>query len=69
MNTSEQFVDSHKVTEKKAELLYLQAPISNSAVILIALLCFFFLNEYAQLSALIVWTLMLLIIACYRLFL
>jgi len=69
LNTSEQFVDSHKITEKKAELLYLQAPVSNGAVLLITLLYFFLLKDYSQLSALIIWSLMLSIIACYRLFL
>lgn len=69
MNISEKSVDSHKITEKKAELLYSQTPISNGAVLLIALLYFFFLKNYSELFVPVIWSFMLSIIACYRLFL
>ncbi|MCU7956378.1 MAG: hypothetical protein KZQ67_07060, partial [gamma proteobacterium symbiont of Bathyaustriella thionipta] len=68
-DTAEQLIDKHKITEKKAAILYLQAPVSNSAMILIALLFFFFLNEYSESYIHTIWSLLLSGIACFRLFL
>lgn len=68
MNTSEQLVDTQKITEKKADILFLQAPVSNGAVLLIALLYFFLLQNYSQ-SAHIIWLFILSTAAFYRLYL
>ncbi|MDX2506135.1 MAG: sensor domain-containing diguanylate cyclase [Gammaproteobacteria bacterium] len=68
-NTSEQFIDPQKIIEKKAHILYLQAPISNGTIFLIALIFVILLQEYFQPAIIITWAAMMSLLASYRLFL
>ncbi len=56
-------------TEKIAELLYLQAPISNSAILAVALLYYLILRDYLPVSLQFVWPSLMLFSAVIRLLL
>ncbi|MDX2507289.1 MAG: ATP-binding protein [Gammaproteobacteria bacterium] len=60
---------SSYVTEEQVRLLYMQAPISNSVAIIIALLYYFLLQPRIDSRLLLFWLLMLLMTASYRMYL
>ena len=68
-NIPETSVDSNKTVEKIAETLYLQAPVSNGAIFVIAFLCFFLLESYSNSILHFGWSFLMVIVASYRLFL
>lgn len=68
-NITEKTVDSNKTLEKITDLLYLQAPVSNATIIFLALLSFFILERYSDSALHIIWPLMMIVMALYRLFL
>jgi len=59
---------SFKRTEQ-VRLLYMQALVSNSVIILISILYYFLLRSHLHSSLLLIWLVLLLIISSYRLFL
>ncbi len=57
--------------EKKelVRLLYMQAPVSNCAIIVISILYYFLLRSSLNTNLLLIWMLLLLAISSYRLYL
>jgi hypothetical protein len=66
-NPPELLVDNKKVTKNKADVLYLQARISNISIILGALLFYFFLGNYSESIINIAWSSTMIVVALYRL--
>ncbi|GEM_PF-3501213 len=58
-----------QITEKIAELLYLQAPVSNSAILVVALLYYFILRDYLPADLHFIWPLLMSFTAGIRLLL
>ncbi len=52
-----------QITEKIAELLYLQAPVSNSAILVVALLYYFILHDYLPAGLHFIWPFLMLFAA------
>lgn len=66
---SEKSVNPKDVTDKQVELLFTQAPISNTTIYIIALLFFFLLQNYSETITHILWPVLMACVASYRLFL
>ena len=60
-------IQNKRLTEKIADLLYLQAPVSNGAILGVILLYFFFLRHYSKPELQFVWPALMLLSACVRL--
>ena len=58
-----------QITEKVAKLLYLQAPVSNTAILMVALLYYFILRNYLPAGLHFIWPLLMSFMAVIRLLL
>ncbi len=68
-NTDRSFAKSSFVTKGQVRLLYMQAPISNSSVIIISFLFYFILQPRFNSNLPLLWLIMLLVTASYRMYL
>jgi len=69
ISTDQSLSNSSFIVEEQVRLLYVQAPISNSVIIIISLLYYFLLQPRLDTGQLLLWLVLLLITASYRLYL
>jgi len=69
VNIPETLTDSKNISDKIADTLYLQAPVTNGAIIFIALLYYFVIQSYSDSILHPVWSALMIIMAIYRFFL